>query len=206
MEATTLETLEQEWHERNEKPFSAYGRTSHVRAWWRCSICQHEWECTKANRTSKNSQCPQCRKNNKRGSNNPQWTGYGEIGGRQWLGIQSEATRNRRITIPFEITIEYAWEIFLAQDRKCKFTGETLTMLGKKNGKMEGTASLDRIDSSKGYIEGNVQWVHKKIQLAKRNLSNEDFIALCQEVASYQTKKELEHRGIPSFREWKAKS
>ena len=41
------------------------------------------------------------------------------------------------------------------------------------------TASLDRIDSSKGYIEGNVQWVHKRVNLMKGNMSTENFIEWC---------------------------
>ena len=203
MNVTTLETLEAEWHELNPKPFSAYGRTSHIRALWKCSICNHEWKCSKANRTSGGSGCPECRKLKFRGNKNPKWGGYGEIGARQWFCIETEANRHREIPIPFEITIEYIWELFLAQDRKCVFTGETISMWGKKDGKMEGTASLDRIDSLKGYVDGNVQWVHKQIQHVKRNWKDEDFIALCQKVAAYQTKKELEQRGIPSFKQWK---
>lgn len=47
------------------------------------------------------------------------------------------------------------------------------------------TASLDRIDSAKGYVEGNVQWVHKRINLMKGTLSEKDFIAFCQMVVTY---------------------
>jgi hypothetical protein len=183
----TLETLESEWHEGNEKAFSAYGRTSHIKALWRCSKCGHEWQATKSNRVSKGSGCPKCRKQNFKGSSNPKWTGYGEISGKQWSGIRRNSIQ------PFEITIEYAWELFLIQNRKCVFTGRELTV---------STASLDCIDLSKGYVEGNVRWIDKRLN---NILPDETFIALCQEVAAYQTKKELEERGIPSFTEWKSK-
>ena len=33
----------------------------------------------------------------------------------------------------------------------------------------KGTASLDRIDSTKGYVRGNIQWVHKDINWFKRD-------------------------------------
>jgi hypothetical protein len=46
-----------------------------------------------------------------------------------------------------------------------------------------GTASLDRIDSSKGYEEGNIQWVHKHINFMKRTYSQEYFIDMCKKVA-----------------------
>jgi len=49
------------------------------------------------------------------------------------------------------------------------------------------TASLDRIDSSKGYIEGNVQWVHRKINMMKQSYTQEEFIELCQAVVRNNT-------------------
>jgi hypothetical protein len=45
------------------------------------------------------------------------------------------------------------------------------------------TASLDRIDSSKGYVEGNVQWVHKRINIMKNDLSDSEFIEWCRVVS-----------------------
>lgn len=44
--------------------------------------------------------------------------------------------------------------------------------------------SLDRIDSSRGYEVGNVQWVTKYVNWAKNDLSQEDFINLCIAVAN----------------------
>jgi hypothetical protein len=49
----------------------------------------------------------------------------------------------------------------------------------------ETTASLDRIDSSKGYIEGNLQWVHKDVNIMKMDLSQVEFIDYCVKVALY---------------------
>jgi len=45
------------------------------------------------------------------------------------------------------------------------------------------TASLDRIDNEKGYVEGNVQWVHKDINNMKHTYPNDYFVNLCQQVA-----------------------
>lgn len=36
--------------------------------------------------------------------------------------------------------------------------------------------SLDRVDSSKGYIRGNIQWVTKRINWMKGDLSMEEFL------------------------------
>jgi len=48
----------------------------------------------------------------------------------------------------------------------------------------ENTASLDRIDSSKGYVKDNVQWVHKDINRMKWNFPQDKFVKLCSFVAN----------------------
>ena len=52
--------------------------------------------------------------------------------------------------------------------------------------KHDGNASIDRIDSSKGYTKDNIQIVTKTINLAKRSLSDDDFIQMCLEVSEYR--------------------
>ncbi len=47
----------------------------------------------------------------------------------------------------------------------------------------ETSASLDRIDSSLGYIEENVQWVHKDVNMMKRIYDNNYFIKMCKLIA-----------------------
>lgn len=49
--------------------------------------------------------------------------------------------------------------------------------------KVNGNASLDRIDNTKGYVAGNIQWVHKAINLMKLDLVQKDFINWCKKVA-----------------------
>jgi len=46
------------------------------------------------------------------------------------------------------------------------------------------TASLDRIDSSKGYVKGNLQWVHKDINMMKNHYNQKYFIEICKKVAT----------------------
>lgn len=40
-------------------------------------------------------------------------------------------------------------------------------------------------------IEGNVQWVHKTINIMKQSLSDEEFIQYCRTVAKYQDNKNV---------------
>lgn len=84
----------------------------------------------------------------------------------------------------FCITIEDMWNKFLEQDKKCALTGLPLNMernykMWKKD-KEVMTASLDRIDSTKGYTLDNIQWVHKHINVMKMDLDQEYFIKLCK--------------------------
>lgn len=194
-------TLQNEWHDKNEKLFTAYTNGSGFKAWWKCLTCAFEWQATICNRIGRGSNCPNCRKINSRGKNNPKWSGHEEISGRQWLYTKREAERRH---LQFAISIEYAWELYIEQERKCIFTGRELVMSGKRNGKQTGSASLDRKDTSKGFVIGNVQWIHKELQHTKRNLSDKDFIRICEEVAMYQIKKKVESVMPPTFKTWTA--
>ena len=81
--------------------------------------------------------------------------------------------------------MEYLWNLFLEQNKKCALSGLELILNPRwshqKNGRMENvqTASLDRIDNTKGYILGNVQWVHKQVNFMKGSLSENKFIEYC---------------------------
>ena len=45
-------------------------------------------------------------------------------------------------------------------------------------------ASIDRIDSQFGYIKGNVQLVHKMVNMCKQQYEQEDFLRMCEAVAN----------------------
>ncbi len=93
--------------------------------------------------------------------------------------------------LEFTISQQYAWQLFVDQNKCCAYTGLPLLMpIHTGNGiytkkRRSGNASLDRIDSSIGYIEGNLQWVHMDINRAKSVFSHERFIEMCQQVADH---------------------
>lgn len=119
---------------------------------------------------------------------NRNWGGYGEISGEFFTAVKSSAKiRN----LEFNITIEQIWDLFLKQDRKCALSGVELKFILTarnrnlpRNGKLK-TASLDRIDSSKGYTLDNVQWIHKHVNHIKMSLSDEDFINWCRKIVAH---------------------
>ena len=119
-----------------------------------------------------------------RGNKNPKWTGYKKLSGSYWHRIKQGAeARNLELSI----SMKYTYEILLKQNHKCALSGIDICLcdsdIQKRADLKSQTASLDRIDSSKGYIEGNVQWVHKDINRIKMNLGDDYFIKLCKMVA-----------------------
>jgi len=121
--------------------------------------------------TNKNSKHP-C---HKKGKNSPYWTGHGEISGYRWIKIQDTAKRRKK---QFDLSIEDAWNLFLKQDRKCALSGLEIKF-GEKSIE-HGTASLDRIDSARGYTKENVQWLHKEVNKMKMDLNEDRFKFLCK--------------------------
>ena len=110
------------------------------------------------------------------GSGNYAWNGYGELSGHHYSTIKQNAkSRN----LEMNISKKALWEMFLSQNRKCAISGMPIQFTINKS---EKTASLDRIDSSKGYIKGNVQWIHKDVNLMKNHFSQEYFVQICESV------------------------
>lgn len=118
------------------------------------------------------------------GAKHQQWTGIGEISGDFWWShvvrsANGDIFKNgRRKPKELTLTIQEAWELFLQQDRKCALSGTSL-QFPKRSKDKSCTASLDRIDSSKGYVLDNVQWVHKDINIMKNKFDNQYFIQIC---------------------------
>lgn len=113
----------------------------------------------------------------KKGRFNRAWSGYEGLGSTVWSQFKNGAIKRN---IPFEVSIEYGWDLFRKQEGRCALTGVELKIMTERRYK---TASLDRIESSKGYIEGNVQWTHKDVNVMKRSLNNSEFIDFCHKVA-----------------------
>jgi len=82
--------------------------------------------------------------------------------------------------LDFKIDIEFCSTLAETQNYKCYFSGIEL----KFNGDFKQiTASIDRIDSSIGYLEDNVCWVHKDINMMKQQFTEKKFIEMCTLVA-----------------------
>jgi hypothetical protein len=92
--------------------------------------------------------------------------------------IRKFETRAADRKIEYNISDEKLWDIYMKQNRMCVYTGLELFMPTQKT-QFTHSASIDRIDSRIGYVVGNVQWVHKKINMMKGILSDQDFVEFC---------------------------
>jgi len=99
-----------------------------------------------------------------------------------WSGIVSRtnsANTEERSQLDFEIN--YIWELYLKQDKKCALTGWEI-VFDKKNS-TNTTASVDRIDSSLGYTKANTQLIHKDVNIMKNRFDESFFYRVCDSIS-----------------------
>lgn len=104
----------------------------------------------------------------------------GALRGSLWCRIKSNAkSRNIKVTI----TQQDAADMFESQRGICALSGEPLILDAPLN---KQTASLDRIDSSKGYEANNIQWIHKEVNKMKNNLPEKELFAWIEKIARFR--------------------
>jgi hypothetical protein len=97
------------------------------------------------------------------------------VPGRKYSAIKYNAARRG---IHFDVSIDYLDQQWEFQNGRCFYTGVELDLASRDG----ATASLDRKDSSIGYIEGNVRWVEKDINYCKYTLSEDRFLDLIVQI------------------------
>lgn len=126
--------------------------------------------------------------------------GIGELSKTLVLNYKYSAA-NRGLEWSEDMTVEYLWSLFEEQQGKCALSGLEITLNKGKNVPMQTnqrnmdykgwTGSLDRKDSTKGYIVGNVQWVHRNINIMKNSYSEAYFLELCTLVVNNHLNKNI---------------
>lgn len=157
----------------------------HIR--WRCrcrcgkEVTRLEYCILRGTATSCGCQHPR----RKKGSDHLSYRGCGELNGQYFGHLKRMAAIRDH---DFEVTIEELWELFKKQDDKCALTGLPIHFESFRNKAIgvEQSASLDRIDSSKGYVPGNVQWVHKDVNVMKNDYPEDRFIEVCNLVTAFK--------------------
>ncbi len=103
------------------------------------------------------------------------WKGINDLSFSYFYNIQSNAYKRNII---FNLTINDIYKQLEIQNRKCNLSNHNL-ILKEYNLDKNDNASLDRIDSSVGYVINNIQWTHKIINNMKWDLNQDYFVKLC---------------------------
>jgi hypothetical protein len=96
--------------------------------------------------------------------------------------IKNSKKRNQK----YDVDLEYISEMWKRQNGICPFTKQKLELRTHSNKEKAGpySASLDRIDNSKGYIRGNIRFVALIFNYARNIFSDNDVLEFCKKVVS----------------------
>jgi len=114
----------------------------------------------------------------KKRKKNHRWRGYCDVSGRFVSEIRCRA---RTKQLDFDLTAQFLWSMWQNQNSKCAISGLDISL--------DKNASIDRIDSSKGYVTTNVWWVHKDINKMKMDLPLDYFLKMCEIIAQHKEPK-----------------
>ena len=97
-----------------------------------------------------------------------------------WFNQFKAGAETRGLT--WELTMDDVADVYEKQDQKCALTDDSIAF-PEVGIPQKALASIDRIDSSKGYVQGNIQLVTRKVNMMKQSYSQELFIQTCTKVA-----------------------
>ena len=90
-------------------------------------------------------------------------------------------SRAKKKNLDFNLTADYLVQLTLSQKFLCHYTKFYLVPHEGKSKKIElrlGTLSVDRIDSSKGYIKGNIRLISDLVNTIKQNMTEDEMFGL----------------------------
>jgi len=109
------------------------------------------------------------------------WSGCGNIA--TWMvGRLKTNAKRKHVNFSSCLGCSALWELYKRQGGRCALTGLEIIFPPHSYKRSQGTASLDRTDSSKGYVPDNVQWVHKDVNNVKGSLSLKRLLFLCKKI------------------------
>jgi hypothetical protein len=143
-----------------------------------CVHCGDTFEAQAQHVVNSKHGCKECKGSQMSASNSIHWKGGQYVPAFFVTKIKNACVRRSR-TINFDLSLDYLDDLWLSQQGRCAYTNEKL-WFGRS--KVSGSASLDRIDPALGYVEGNVQFVHKDVNIMKWDLSDDRFLEICEKI------------------------
>lgn len=113
---------------------------------------------------------------------------YGVLHQFHIIGNQFHNTAKQR-KHDFNLSLEYLKELWEIQNGKCFYSGLDLFLPECSRDMVNNNApSIDRIDSNLNYVEGNVVFCRKHVNIMKQSLSIEQFLLECKKVYNVSNK------------------
>lgn len=106
----------------------------------------------------------------------------------EYTGLREHLRRVKKRDPNYDITIEDLLLQWNQQNGICVYSGVKLNH-PKDGGSNMIKASLDRIDSSKGYIKGNIQFISISCNHAKNSMTHEEMLEFCEIISNHYKKK-----------------
>lgn len=97
-----------------------------------------------------------------------------------WFNQFKAGAETRKLE--WTLTLDDVANIYENQNGLCALTDESI-LFPETGHPYKALASIDRIDSSKGYVLDNVQLVTRQVNMMKQSYSQELFIETCSKVA-----------------------
>lgn len=105
--------------------------------------------------------------------------GYGVVSTRR---IKTQYSLAKTRGWDCDLTAKFLDSLWHEQDARCVYTGVKFESVD--------IASIDRIDSSRGYLCDNVQWVLREVNVMKLDMTHDRFLELCSMITNRQKEKE----------------
>ena len=184
------------WYIKEFLGYSSPNKQGKRRSKWKV-ICKNGHGCIQTGSAIAQKGCSQCMS---KYPNGKYVTGSFLANLERVASIESSHTKIRQV----KVDIQYLDNLIEKQNFKCALSGvklnypiysrSTVSQAKSYNknpnkARTESNASLDRIDSTKDYIPGNVQWIYYPLNAMKNTMKDKEFINLCKMVADYQNGK-----------------
>jgi hypothetical protein len=95
------------------------------------------------------------------------------------ISLTKKSARKRNIL--YDLEYNYLCELIEKQNYICALSGLKLKF-GPKRSPTQTTASIDRIDSDTGYIQSNVWWIDKNINLIKSSIKLNNILLISKRI------------------------
>lgn len=165
----------------------------------RCSCGKEEFKRAQHLETGRCKSCKSCASKRTSIKSPPplMFKGVGDLSKTYYSAIRNGALLR---DLEFNVTLDFLWELLESQNFRCALTGVPINLSRKiKDSNVDYsdfTASLDRIDNTKGYVRDNVWWVHRTVNRLKNNYSVDELKYWCKLILSHDNPEPSSVNGI----------